>query len=189
MNVFVTGTGRCGTVTFSKACGHVANYTCAHESRPKAMGDARFAFPRNHIEVDPRLTWFLGELKDRYPDAFYVHLMRNPELVASSIARRWGGRLSFSRAFGESMLMRGGKGTGTRPERLDIARFQVRTVVFNMRMFLATFPPEQTMEVQLEESADWFPEFWRRIGAKGNPKRALAQFDTRWNASPARASC
>ena len=181
MNVFVTGTGRCGTVTFSKACRFVANYTCAHESLPKAIGDARFAYPPNHIEVDPRLTWFLGELKQRYPNAFYVHLMRDPELVASSIARRWGGRLSFSRAFGESMLMRGGK--NTKEDRLLIARFQVRTVVANVRMFLATFPPEQTMEVRLEQSADWFPEFWRRIGAKGNPKRAQVEFATRYNAS------
>lgn len=182
MNVFVTGTGRCGTVTFSKACAHVANYTCAHESRPKAIGDARFNYAANHIEIDPRLTWFLGELKQRYPDAFYVHLMRDPELVASSIARRWGGRISFSRAFGESMLMRGGK--NTQADRLDIARFQVRTVVANVRLFLATFPPEQTMEVQLEQSADWFPTFWNRIGAKGNLRRAQAHFATKYNASP-----
>jgi hypothetical protein len=181
MNVFVLGTGRCGTVTFSKACGHIRNYTTGHESLVKALGDARFAYPDKHIEVDSRLPWFLGELAQRYPDAFYVHLIRDPIAVAQSIARRWGGRISFARAFGESMLMRGGK--NTKEDRLAIARFQARTMTANIQMLLHALPPEQTIYARLENSGGWFPEFWHRIGATGNVDEALAEFDIKYNAS------
>jgi hypothetical protein len=33
MKIFVTGTGRCGTVTFSKACSHITNYTSGHKTK------------------------------------------------------------------------------------------------------------------------------------------------------------
>ena len=36
-NVFVLGTGRCGTVTFSAACGHFDNFTAGHESRRRHL--------------------------------------------------------------------------------------------------------------------------------------------------------
>ena len=80
MNVFVLCTGRCGSMTFAKACGHISNYTSAHESRkqlkPKAPRE-RFIYLDFHIEVDNRLAWFLGTLNEIYgTNAFYVHLKR-----------------------------------------------------------------------------------------------------------------
>jgi hypothetical protein len=54
MNIFVTGTGRCGTTTFSKAYSHIKNYTSGHETK---AGIINRKYPNNHIEVDPHLFW------------------------------------------------------------------------------------------------------------------------------------
>ncbi len=62
MNVFVLGTGRCGTTTFMKACRHVTNCTSGHETRVNHVGPERLSYPSNHIEADNRLSWFLGRL-------------------------------------------------------------------------------------------------------------------------------
>ena len=43
MNVFILCTGRCGSLTFTRACGHMTNFTTAHESRVALIGDARLA--------------------------------------------------------------------------------------------------------------------------------------------------
>lgn len=65
MNIFVLCTGRSGSKTFIKACNHITNYTCGHESRAKrAKLESRLNldYPPNHIEADNRLSWFLGRL-------------------------------------------------------------------------------------------------------------------------------
>ena len=62
MNIFVLNTGRCGSTTFIKACQHIRNYTALHESRANRIAEQRLAYPRDHIEADNRLSWFLGRL-------------------------------------------------------------------------------------------------------------------------------
>ena len=84
LNVFVLCTGRCGSVTFARACRFIDNYTAGHET---AHG-YNLEYPDRHIEVDNRLSWFLGRLDERYPDAYYVHLLRRREDVVQSFARR-----------------------------------------------------------------------------------------------------
>ena len=75
-NVFVLCTGRCGSTTFVQACQHIENYTASHESKISLLGDQRLEYSQNHIEVDNRLSWFLGSLDKKYGDnAFYVHLI------------------------------------------------------------------------------------------------------------------
>jgi hypothetical protein len=89
MNVFVLCTGRCGSVTFSKACGHITNFTSGHESRRKVWGAARFAYSDNHIETDNRLAWLLGRLDAAHGrDARYVWLTRNEDDVVESFVRK-----------------------------------------------------------------------------------------------------
>lgn len=182
-NVFVLGTGRCGTVTFSRACSrHLTNWSAGHETRAKRLGDDRFRYPKRHIEVDPRLPWFLGELGDRFPDALFVHLHRNVEATARSIARRWNGsRIGFARVFGESMLMQGEVADPER--RLEIARFQVRTMRANIEAALAARPAELRFEIALEEAERVFPAFLERIGAEGNLEAAVGEWAVRHNAS------
>ncbi len=93
--VFVLSTGRCGSETFYRACSHMTNYTVAHESNLSlaqlnvTMPYQNMLFPDKHIEVDNRLSWFLGSLDKQYGDeAYYVHLKRDPHEVARSYARR-----------------------------------------------------------------------------------------------------
>ena len=62
MNVFVLCTGRCGSVTLYKICKHIQNFTSGHESRKKLD----FKYQENHIEIDNRLSWFLGRLDDKF---------------------------------------------------------------------------------------------------------------------------
>ena len=65
MNIFILNTGRCGSTTFIKACEHIKNYTCAHESLLTEIGAQRFNYPQDHIEADNRLSWLLGRLDEK----------------------------------------------------------------------------------------------------------------------------
>ena len=92
MNIFVLCTGRCGSTTFTRACEHITNFSSSHESLCKFLGVERFEYPKNHIEVDNRLSWLIGRLDKAYGDeAFYVHLKREDSLVAKSFTKRYGG--------------------------------------------------------------------------------------------------
>ena len=178
MRIFVLGTGRCGTVTFAKACSHLTNYSVGHESRAGCIGDQRFDYPDQHIEVDSRLTWFLGELGQRFSNAFYVHLRRDLEETARSVCRKWGpGQLNFARAFGHAIIMRGAP--WPKPDRLEVSRFQVRTAVANIEEFLKN---RRHWTVWLHESSTWFPLFLDHVKAEGNLKAALGEWAVRHNA-------
>ncbi len=176
MRIFVLGTGRCGTVTFAKACSHLTNYTAGHESRASCIGDLRFAYPDQHIEVDSRLTWFLGELGQRFPDAFFVHLRRDAEDTAKSICRKWGGgQINFARAFGHAIVMHGAPW----PDKLEVSRFQVRTAVANIEEFLSN---RRHRTVWLHEVQKWFPLFLGEIEAEGDLHAAQKEWLIHHNA-------
>lgn len=181
-NVFVLGTGRCGTVTFVRACEHLENFTAGHESRAGLVGAERFGYPRQHIEADNRLSWFLGELESRFADEpLYVHLKRDPEQVANSFATRWNRpyQANMVRAFAHGIVMR----SEPWPEdiRIDVCRFYVQTVTNNIDVFLRK--KSNQMTVWLEEAAAWLPDFWDRIGGSGDLAAAIGEFDIRHNAS------
>lgn len=174
MNVFVLNTGRCGSVTFAEACRHITNYTTAHESRTGKLGNERLAFPPRHIEVDNRLSWILGRVDATYGDeAFYVHLIRSPEAVAASFAKRYG--RGVIKAYAQGLLWRLPKHHD--PQR--VCEDYVQTVTSNIRWFLKD--KSQTMRIDIEQAKQDFPVFWRRIGAEGSLEAALAEFDVRHN--------
>ena len=87
MRTFVLTTGRSGSVTFARACAHATNMTSGHETHAGHI-TGRLDYPNGHIETDNRLAWFLGPLHAAHPDAFYVHLTRDPTDTAASFARR-----------------------------------------------------------------------------------------------------
>lgn len=179
MNIFVLCTGRCGSVTFAKACSHLTNYSSGHESRCRVIGDGRLQYPQNHIEVDNRLAWFLGSLDKRYGvAAFYVHLLRDREAVAQSYAKRWPLLHSVVRAFGHGIVPCNG-----RPESdpVEISRFMVSEVNANIEAFLKDKPHQMT--IRLETVRNQFPEFLRRINATGDLEQALTTWNTVHNAS------
>lgn len=177
MNVFVLCTGRCGSKSFARACRHIKNYTVGFESRARYPGDERLAYPPNHIEVDNRLSWFLGRLGKKYgDDAFYVHLWRNPEEVARSYIRRY--RQGIMKAYrGKGILLDVDPGT----DPMTIALDYCNTVNSNIELFLTYKTRRMKFNIQYPEF--YFPNFCTLIHADVNIPRALKTFNKRYNAS------
>lgn len=137
---------------------------------------ARVHYPDNHIEADHYLSWFLGKLDAAYGDsAMYVHLLRNPDLVAASFAERrdWVGSLPTAYQLG---IMK----KSTKPF-LDVCHDQVDTVNSNIRHFLKD--KSKTMEFQLEKAQYKWPEFWSWIGAEGDYEASLSEWTVKHNAT------
>lgn len=176
MNVFVLNTGRCGSTTFIKACSHISNFSSAHESLVSELGDARLAYPVNHIEADNRLSWFLGRLDEKYGDsAFYVHLTRNKEKTAKSFARRYS--RGIIDAYANAVIMRRKKVL----EPIEVCRDYCETVDANIRTFLKD--KSRKLDMSLESAASDFERFWAAIGATGDFEKAIKEFDVNYNAS------
>jgi len=177
LNVFVLGTGRCGTVTFSEACRHITNYSSSHESRVSIVGSQRLAYPPRHIEVDNRLSWMLGRLERIYGDeAVYVHMVRNPLDTARSYEKRWWpGSLISAYVQGIYLYL---------PEdvdRLACSQDLVETVNANVEQFLKS--KTRTMRFSLENAESDFRDFWRLISAEGDLNAAIRVWAVRHNAS------
>ena len=179
MNVFVLCTGRSGSMTFAKACEAITNYTSAHESRIKLLGEERVAYPLQHIEIDNRLIWFAGALDKKYgTNAFYVHLQRDANAVAHSFNKRWNNNFSIIKAYAETMLFQ--RLEELMPQdRLAICRDYVDTVNANITSFLSNKP--QKMTIHLEQIEAQFPVLWESIQAEGNLEAALATFQQKHN--------
>lgn len=177
MNIFILNTGRCGSTTFIKACKHILNFTSAHESRTGLLGDNRFDYPKNHIEADNRLSWFMGRLERHYGnDAIYVHLLRNNNDTASSFTTRFH-RSGIYTAYKESILM--GLPDGNDP--MSISLDYCDTVNSNIELFLRD--KSKKMDFCLENAKQDFRKFWDFIGAKGYIDAAISEFNTLYNAS------
>src|SRR5262249_47394109 len=143
MNVFVLSTGRCGSRTFPRASGHARNYTAAHESFNRwrhQVTDPPYhslRYPENHIEVDNRLSWFLGALEKEDGDgAFYVHLLRDREEVARSLAKRGKRSILFTFAWGVLQYYDDAEALGEQ-ERYQIGLQYWQVVNDNIAAFLA----------------------------------------------------
>lgn len=176
MNVFVFSTGRCGSTTFARACGHIENYSAAHESRISCVHD-RIEYPDDHIEVDNHLSWFLGRLDERYgDDAFYVHLKRDLEETAQSRMRREARKVDpgLMWAYGQRLIWQ-----NEGAELIEVCRHYCRTVNANIRLFLED--KSKTMTVRLESVREDFRTFWTRIGATGTLEMAMQEWSHRHN--------
>jgi len=174
MRVFVLCTGRCGSLSVARAFRHATNYTAAHESGRR--NHYTMTYPEDHIEVDNRLAWFLGRLSERYgndpQEIHWVHLKRDPMACAKSFEKRGeGGILNAYR-------------NGIKQGACDCvpheARDLIRTVNANIREFLKGRPHSS---IFIERAHEEFPPIWNTIGAAGDLEAALAEFDTRHNAS------
>ena len=177
MNVFVLCTGRCGSKTFATACKHIDNYTAAHESRTDSIGEERLSYPDQHIEVDNRLSWFLGRLDRTFGEqAFYVHLIRNEHDTAQSYEKRFG--TYIMKAYTDEILL-GDRTDDYLP--YDICLDYCRTVNANIESFLSDKP--QKLTVRLEDIENGFMQFWEAIGAEGNVDSALGELQIMHNKS------
>ena len=175
MNVFVLCAGRCGSYTFARAASHATNYSAGHETQCDRIGGMRVLYPTRHIEVDNRLSWFLGSLDKVYGDeAFYVHLQRNADATARSFLKLMdtGGIIS---AYANVIRYR----SDAPP--IEVCREYCTTVHNNIELFLRD--KTNTMSFQMELWEVQFPEFWERIQAQGDLAAALAEWEIRHNAS------
>lgn len=182
MNIFVLGTGRCGSVTFARACDHFTNYTSGHETLARLVGEDRLDYPPDHIEIDNRLSWFLGPLGARFADdtTLYVHLIREHDAVVDSFVRRWDSpfRASIIRAFGHGIVMR--TSDWHDDEIRTVCETYVSTVNDNIREFLRH---RDSIEVDIADGASMLPLIADRIGAIGDIEAALSEFTVHHNAS------
>ncbi|MDQ7016828.1 MAG: hypothetical protein Q9N68_10685 [Gammaproteobacteria bacterium] len=175
MNVFILNSGRCGSSTFIKACQHIHNFSSAHESRSQKIGSERLNYPKNHIEADNRLCWFLGRLDQSYGNtAFYVHLKREKNSAADSFAKRE--QYGIMKAYREGILL----GAEEQPAH-DVALDYLHSIESNIELFLKD--KTQVFNMQLENAKMDFSLFWQQIGAKGDLQKALAEWDICYNAS------
>jgi hypothetical protein len=177
MNIFVLNTGRCGSTTFIMACRHITNFTCAHESRTGLLGADRFDYPENHIEADNRLSWLLGRLDKTYGDnAVYIHLKRNDNDTALSLIKRYS--RGIMRAYRNAgILLKLSRDSDPMAVALDYCH----TVNSNIELFLKD--KTRRMEINLENIERDFTAFWDFIGAEGDIKAALAEFEQHYHAT------
>jgi hypothetical protein len=187
MNVFVLSTGRCGSVTFARACHHIRNYTAAHESQNPWLHVGveqpyrSLHYPANHIEVDNRLSWFLGTLEKEYGSrAFYVHLLRRRDEMARSLMKRGEDSMLFSFAAGILQHARDAR-TLSEAQWYAIGLQYWDTVNDNIELFLRDKPRRMTM--WLHEARHQFGAFCDAIGAEVRLADALAEWEVAHNAS------
>lgn len=182
MRVFVLGTGRCGTTTFAHACAHIENFTAGHETNSRLVGEQRFAYPDDHIEVDNRLSWMLGSLGAHFDgtDVLYVHLRRDPDEVVHSFLQRWDSdyRANIIRAFAHGIVQR--KTDWRDEDKPLVCRAYVDVVTANITEFLST---RRSVECWLPDLETEFPKFMDTIQATGPRDRILAEIGTAHNAS------
>ncbi len=176
MNVFVLSTGRCGSLTFSKACKHITNYTSSHESNVSIIGEKRLIYPDNHIEIDNRLSWFLGRIDKKYNDnAVYIHLHRDKVEIAKSYMKRY--QIGIMKAYKQGIHIR----TQDNIDKMVIALDLYDTVTSNIELFLKD--KTKKLNFNLENAKEDFKKFWEFIGAEGNLDAALAEWGNIYNAS------
>ena len=161
------------------------NFSVAHESNSPALHDGvrepyrNLRFPDQHIEVDNRLSWFLGSLEREYGDnAYYVHLLRDREEVARSICARGEESILFSYAAGILQYYNRARGLGE-ARRYEIGLQYWETVNANIESFLRDKTRRKTM--WLHNLKDAFVEFWHEVGATGDLAAAIAEWDIKHN--------
>jgi len=176
MNVFVLTTGRSGSTTFYEACKHIENYTCGHESRAQMTGEERLNYPDNHIEIDNRLSWFLGRLDEKYgDDAIYIHLKRDERAVAASYFKRRFFQLGIMGAYSHGILM---KYTCDEKDADDL----IKTVNTNINYFLKD--KSKKMVLDLENVSEDFIAFVQLINGKTQINNSVNVFNNNFNSKP-----
>ena len=175
-NVFILSTGRCGSLTFAKACNHFTNYTSEHESLSGELGKKRFEYPLNHIESDNRLSWFLGKLNRYYGNnAFYVHLKRDKVMTAQSFEKR--SDRGIMSAYQKPGILIG----SNEADMFKVALDYVETVNSNIEYFLSD--KDNKMDFYIENPEKYFEKFINNIGAKGKLDKAFNEFKIKHNKS------
>lgn len=174
-NIFVLCSGRSGSATFAVACSHIRNYSSSHERNRQHYVSERLAYPPDHIEVDNRLSWYLGRLDAVYgARAAYVHLTRDPSEVAASYAARHKGRLAPS----WMRYIMGAEKETMEAEAERMMADMVEVITANIQLFLRD---KLWMPFRVEHHEEDWPRFWEWVGAEGNYRASLKAWNHRHN--------
>jgi len=172
MRVFVVGTGRCGTCTFFQACKHISNFTTDHEGKSGQRDIGEWEYPDNHIEVAAHLAIAMGHLRLKYPEARWVHLIRNEENCVRSLVTNSQAPLDY---FALHWL----QAFQFNPVRC--ARVFYHLVNDNIRAMLPR--GNYSMTIQLENIQNAWPEFWSWIEASGTYSSSLDTWTRKYNST------
>lgn len=167
MRAFVVGTGRSGTSTFYQAARHIVGYTAGHEST--AGNIPSWEYPDNHIEVSSQLVYGIPRLRARYPDAVWVHLIRDRNTCIQSLARQcWDAMQCFSKQWFQT------------DHPADVYRAAAQFYDLTNELITATAPPD-TLVINLEDLAVAWPEFCRRLQAEYDPTLTAFALERHYN--------
>lgn len=165
MRIFVVCTGRCGSVTFSKACSHIENYSVGHESHNGIVGN--FCYADNHIEVDPRLAYHLPILMQKYPDALYIFLRRERKSCIESLAKR-------------KSLVHYAKFHFGATKNLERA---AEIYYDNTNLLIEKLLAGKCVNVWLEKMETTWPKIWKMIKAEGDFEKSWKEWQVKYNES------
>lgn len=116
--VFVLSTGRCGTMLLTKILSSFSELEVYHEPYPEFVWHNKYAYEnysenthsvsmmfdvaryemirtaflnnKTYIETNNRITFFAHQIADLYPNAKFIHLIREPvSFVKSGFSRNW----------------------------------------------------------------------------------------------------
>jgi len=170
MRVFVVGTGRCGSVTFARACEHMTNFTTGHEEvfcKPDKL-----VWPDQHVAVGP--MWPLVPLLRRaWPDLVLVHLIR------TDVAEFIESYMTLEGSRGPTIDVWADLYVGAP---ISDAERRGRCLLFHASTneLIRALGPDLT--VRLEHGRDDFARFWDHVGARGDRDGALAEWSVKHNA-------
>lgn len=169
MRGFVIGTGRCGTLTCSRALSHATNYTVGHESHSGCIGD--WVYPDGHIEVSAGLTIAFPLLQQLYPASRWIWLVRTDRRsCVESIASMNDGRpvREFCGVFFHQR----------KP-------FPIMGAEAIYDLLNALAKRSGAYKLKLETAKEQWAEVWELLGCEGDYPASLREWDVRYNrASP-----
>jgi hypothetical protein len=142
------------------------NFTVGHE-----MVQPDLEYPDNHIEINPQFRKCVLELYTKYPKAKFVHLIRpKKDCVPSLAALNFGKVMECYFRLHVSVL--------PSPDALDVAGkfwdWENRLISTQLRLIR----DEQKMKIWLNEAKQMWHKFWDWIGAEGNFKASLNEWNT-----------
>lgn len=180
MRAFVTGTGRCGTSTFYHALRHCINYTVGHESRSGLLSP--HVYPDQHIEVSHLLPGVLPDLRARYPDAKWIHLVRGKDSCCRSLVNNLPAMLSaYLRLY--YMCQCNGEEVPAMPE--DWPARAAALYYHDVNALCRALLPD-AMTVRLETAATQWGDVWAFLGLQGDFVASRAEWSRAYNHSDAR---
>ena len=182
-NIFVLSAGRCGSMTFIKACDHITNYTSQHESGRNFESHQKYnlIYPEHHIESDNRLAWFLGSLEKLYGNkAYYIKLTRNKDKIMNSYLKRKSLNQGILPAFAINIFQQK-KRSISKDGYIWATKHYINTVYDNIDFYLRD--KTNKIEFDIDDPIDKFHQIWIDIEAQGNLNKAMKEFSKNYNSS------